>query len=705
MLLMLALLALAAVLLPLVLPIISPLYFSDWNRPIQGAEWRLQDGIQVRATPGLMRGDIVVLGVDDASFELKSAWPEDIEGSKTLQAIKRGWPFSRQVYADAVTRVLDAGARAVMLDFVFSGPLQADPEGDAALREVLKKRPQQVILASSFGQTENINGMTPVLQMPWDGLLPMAVNDALPPNIGFVNYWPNADQVTRSIRFNRSMRYEDANRPDLAHLDQMPSVVSAMMRLTGGGAFVPNDDHWHSVRFSVAGAYPAYSLHEIFVPDLWENNFGKGSFFKDKIVLIGPAAPHSQDFHTTPVGRMYGVQVHAQVMAAALNGQFLSHPPRVVYFVSVVLAALIAWMLVVLWKKTIAITLALIVFSGLGLVFCFALFEYKNIVADGVAPLLSFNLAGLLCLSYDFMLERRQRRQLASFLERYHSPDVVRLLMRNPEHLRSLQNGADRVVTVLFSDLRGFTSLSEKMTPKELVTQLNQYFNSMVAVVHNHDGGIDKFIGDAIMAVWGWVAPNPNAQTVQQNALDAVQATLRMRDALEELNRDWAERGSGELKIGVGVHQGDAVVGDLGSKKQSGFTVIGDSVNTGSRLEGTTKEYGVDNIISDVIWNQVKDKYVCRSADLTRVKGKLIPVPLYTVVHEIEKGVPPGMEAFEQGVTLYRKGEFEEAQAAFRHASAEGLDDHLTRLYLDRCHALIEHPPATWDGVFVMTKK
>lgn len=703
MLLMLALLALAVVLVPVVLPVLSPRLFGTWNLPIQKTEWRLQDGIHSDLPAEIIRGDIVVLGVDDATMDVKSAFPEDVEASKTLQAMRAGWPFSRSVYADSITRLLDAGARAVVLDFAFTGAHQVDPAGDQMLREVIARHPDKVILAANFAEIEGVNGMVPALQLPWEGLQP--VEQSLAPNVGFINYWGDEDGVVRWTRFNRSMRNEDALRPDLAHLDLMPSAVAATLKLTGHQNLIPNDDKRHWVRFTIAGAYPPYSLHEIFIADLWDSNFGSGAFFKDKIVLIGPAAPHMQDYHVTPVGRMLGVQVHAQVMAAVLNGQFLSSPPRFVYYLTIALGALLACALVVFWHRPIGITVAMIGISLAGLTVCFLLFEYRNMVVDGVAPLLSFNLAGAFCLTYDFMLERRQRLQLRGYLQRYFSPDVVDLMVRDPRHFRSLQAGANRIITVLFSDLRGFTSLSEKMTPQELVQQLNQYFNSMVAIVHENKGGIDKFIGDAIMAVWGWVGLETSEATIKQNAVDAVRAALRMREGLAALNHDWIARGLGELQIGVGVHQGEAVVGDLGSDKQSGFTVIGDSVNTGSRLEGTTKEYGVDNIISNVIWDQVKELFVCRIADLTRVKGKLIPVPLYTVVHEIDKGAPAGLESYEQGVIHYRKGEFEEALAAFLQASSAGLDDFLTRLYIDRSKHLIENPPAEWDGVYVMTKK
>ncbi len=685
-----------------VLTVLLPLALWEPLRPpLQLVEWKLQNFIHDRATPVPMRGDIVVLGIDDATLTTSSAFPEDLQASPTLQAMQKGWPFSRRVYADAITRLMDAGAKAVVLDLIFSGPV--DPEGDQALRQALEKYQGKVILGANFAEVQNLNGATPMLQTPWEGLVPAL--EPWPANIGFINYWPDLDGVVRSARFNRSMRNEDAGRSELAHLDQIPSLTNVTLRSAGLGQVVPGDDEKHWLRFSSAGAYPPYSFHEIFVPDLWRNNFHNGQHFKDKIVLIGAAAEHMQDFHVTPVGRLLGVQLHAQILGSLLEGQFLAHPSHEFLGGSLLLAVLAAWALVTFWRRPISTMILLLLLTAGGVGLCYATFELANVVVDGVAPLSAFLLTGLLCLSYDFMLERKQRPQLRSYLQRYFSPDVVSVMLRDPQHFKSLQSGACRTITVMFSDLRGFTSLSEQLTPTELVKQLNQYFNRMVGVIHGQVGGIDKFIGDAIMAVWGWVHSSPTKESVQQDALSAVASALLMRKELAELNREWTARGLTELKIGVGLHQGDAVVGDLGSDKQSGFTVIGDSVNTASRLEGTTKEYGVDNIISDVVWNQVKHRFLCRSVDLTRVKGKTIPVPLFTVLDELEHGSRAGLEPFERGISLYRAGKFTDAREAFEQAANAGLNDYLTQLYLERCQALIEHPPATWDGVFVMTKK
>lgn len=683
-----------------------PIILASWGRPLRHLEWRLQDLIHAQATPLAARRDIVVLGIDDASLELRSAFDEDVNASRPLQLIKQGWPFSREVYAEAISKLLNAGARVVMLDLMFTGPSNDHPEGDEALRKVIESHPGKVVLGANFSTTEGSNtaGLgTSMLQKPWTGIVPDTTPIAR--NIGFINYWPDDDQVVRWTRFHRSMQYEDANRPDLTHLDQMPSAVTATLSLAGHPEAIPKDDHLHWPRFTTPDAYRPLSLHEIFVPDVWTSNFHDGAAFKDKIVFIGPAAAHMHDSHVTPVGEILGVQVHAQVTAATLSGQLLKLLPWWTSVVLILIASALAWALVAYWRRPIETLLALIAGSISALVVCWWLFDQWNLVIDAVAPLGAFNLAGLLGLAYDFRLERKQRQQLRGYLQRYFSPDVVDLMLRDPEHFRTLQRGANRVITVLFSDLRGFTSMSELLSPDELVKQLNHYFNRMVQIIHGHSGGIDKFIGDAIMAVWGWVGSDTSDAAIRQTALHAVSTTLKMRAGLRDLNAEWQADGKPPLKIGVGIHQGPAIVGDLGSETQSGFTVIGDSVNTASRLEGTTKEYGVDNIISDTVCAHVRDQFICRSTDLVRVKGKSIPVPVFTVMDEIARMPVPGLDTYEQAMQLYREGAFTKALEAFRAAAAEGLDDELTDVFIKRCEALAAAPPETWDGVFIMTKK
>ena len=228
--------------------------------------------------------------------------------------------------------------------------------------------PGKVILGANFTTTEgsNASGLgSSIIQKPWEGLIADAA-----PNVGFINYWPDDDQVVRWVRYHRSMQYEDAHRPDLAHLDQMPSAIAVTLKASGHANAVPADDQLHWPRFGEPTAYRPLSLHEIFVPDIWSSNFHDGTAFKDKIILIGPAAAHMHDDHVTPVGDILGVQIHAQVAAATLNGQLLHLLPWWVVLVLIVIASLVAWALVAYWRRPIETLLALIGITMLGVVAC-----------------------------------------------------------------------------------------------------------------------------------------------------------------------------------------------------------------------------------------------------------------------------------------------------------------------------------------------
>lgn len=668
--------------------------------PLQRMEWQLQDFIHSHATPAPMRNDVMVLGVDDASLDVSSAFPDDLEASPTLRLMKQPYPWSRAVYADVAERILASGAKAVIIDIAFTGP-HADAEGDKRLASVLQAHPKQIFVGAGFAEAIDFHTYRwPALKLPWEGIVPVSPS----PQVGFYSYWPDEDQVVRSVLHHYS-KYERQNRPDLYHLDLTPSLVAAALKATGKGETVTMDVNKHWPRFASAVAYPPISIHEIFIPAIWEQNFDKGAVFKDRYVFVGPSAPHMQDFHATPIGSLLGVQLHAHVMGAALNDTWLHHAPTWISLVDILLAALSAWALVAFWKRPISTMFLLLAGSGLSLTARWWLFDQFNLVTDGVAPLLAFNLAGLVGVSYDFMLERRQKLQLRNTLARYFSPDLAEEILRDPERFYSMASGTSRTITVLFSDVRGFTSLSETLTPQQLVLQLNQYLERMVEVIFGHKGSIDKFIGDAIMAVWGRLGNTQSEASLNEEAVNSVTTALRMRTELVKLNQRWLTEGLSELQAGVGIHQGEAVVGNIGSTTRMEFTVIGDSVNTASRLEGTTKQYGVDLIISESVHARVKDRFICRSADLVKVKGKTIPVGLYTVIHETEYGTPAGLTDFERGMMLYREGKFTEALASFTTSQELGLNDALTRLYLERCTELEQHPPADWDGVFVMTKK
>ena len=269
--------------------------------------------------------------------------------------------------------------------------------------------------------------------------------------------------------------------------------------------------------------------------------------------------------------------------------------------------------------------------------------------------------------------------------------------------------GARKPVTVLFSDLIGFTTLSERADPEELVRQLNEYLSAMVAVVFENEGTLDKFIGDAIMAVWG----NVRSQGAAADAKAAARAALGMRRALKKLNDGWRAEGRMGLGMGVGINQGEAVVGNIGSyapNERLDPTVIGDSVNLASRLEGLTRIYGVDILVGPTEADFIREDFHLRSVARVQVKGKTFPVEVSTIIaakgDEVPGDLLKWLETYEEGIAKFRQREFTEAKILFSRFSEFYPDDHLARIYLESALRYEQEPPAEdWNAVEVFQKK
>jgi len=257
---------------------------------------------------------------------------------------------------------------------------------------------------------------------------------------------------------------------------------------------------------------------------------------------------------------------------------------------------------------------------------------------------------------------------------------------------------------VLFTDIRGFTTVSEKMDPNQLVSFLNEYLTEMTNIVFDHEGVLDKYMGDAIMAFWGAPKDQPN------HAELACRTGFHMMRRLHELQPVWVERGLPPLNIGVGVNTGPMTVGNVGSRMRFDYTVMGDAVNLGSRLEGVNKEYGTNIIISDSTLAEVRDKFAVRYLDLIAVKGKKEPTAIYELIAplDVPEALPPKefLDAWDAAVLLYKDQQFEVAEAAFRKVLELRPDDPPSLVYLERCQEMVASPPGVaWDGVYVFTHK
>ena len=297
--------------------------------------------------------------------------------------------------------------------------------------------------------------------------------------------------------------------------------------------------------------------------------------------------------------------------------------------------------------------------------------------------------------------EVKKRQFLQETLTRYVTRQVVDLILDHPEEI--ILDGEEREASVLFCDIRGFTTFSEKMTPKELVRMLREYFSLMVDAVFSQQGTVDKFIGDCIMAIFG--APTPQADHAER----AVRTALAMKGAVEVFNDRRRQEDLAPIQIGVGINTGNVVVGNIGSEQRLEYTAIGDAVNLASRLEGITKQYGAGIVISESSALQLSDDIALRELDEVRVKGKREPVKIYEVMG-IRGELPPELEearrVFRQGIQFYKERAWEQARQEFTRLLDRFPNDKTSRVYIERCRVYAESPPPeNWDGVFEMTTK
>jgi adenylate cyclase len=713
------------ILLPIILAaagVIAISYFFPWTRWFWERRERLamdETHLASRRTPP--REDVIVLGVDDKSLKLDGLWPEEIEASPALQAMQKQWTWPRRVWAHVLDRLFEAGAKQVFLDITFKGPSEI-AENDKILKEALHRHRGKVVLGIKVENSEDRGGPRTELMIPTPEI---TGGDISTDEFGLLNFWGDDDGKIRTATWQTTLSevandfaVEVAQRenpyatiepiaidnPD----DRILNSVSFRLALGINPKFQVPPASTSTIRFGPEEAYPAISIHELFLPGTWESNLANGAVFRDKTVLVGATATDLQDFQTTTIGVIPGVNVHAHALAALMAGAFINQAPPWYRWVAIGSAAFAAWLILSFVRMpVISVSLILALYFASQWLAKNA-FDWFDLEISSFPFSLALGACSVAGLTGTFVMQLRESRKLQRFLARYTSAEFAQEMMSDRASLYTTLGGVKRTVTIFFSDVRGFTSMSENMSPTEIVAQLNEYLSPMVERVITHKGIVDKFIGDAVMALWGSTRAQSTEATCKQDAIDAVNASLAMRSVLDVLNAGWGNRGMAELKVGMGIHQGEVVVGNIGSEspyEKMDLTVIGDGVNLASRLEGVTKEYGVDLIISDAVHRHVKDDFLCRSADLVAVKGKAKPVAVFTVLGPASESPPAGLEAFETGMRLYREGRFDAAQAAFLDCAEAGLDDTLTHVYLDRCQVLRDHPPEVWDGVFKMTRK
>jgi adenylate cyclase len=523
---------------------------------------------------------------------------------------------------------------------------------------------------------------------------------------GYFNAIPDIDGTIRwaplAIRFDKEL-YAPLSISIIKHFLGNPPLnlfvsEQGITRLRLGDKQIPVDAYgrfWINFR-GPARTFPHYSF-----VDVIEGRIPLETF-RDKIVLVGATAIGIYDMRVTPFASVYpGVEVHANIIDNILRGDFIWLSsgllgPAVLLMIA--LSTLLGWC-----QPRLRALPSFLLFLGLVLMAIwgsFYFFTASNIYLPLVYPLSCLITVYVGVGLKRFLAEETERKRIKTTFQSFVAPEVVNIMLRHPEKLRL--GGERKELTVIFTDIRGFTTISEDMQPEALVDMLHSYLTPMTEIVIQHKGTMDKYIGDAVMAVYGAPLDLPD------HADRACSTALEMIESLKKLCRAWQSKGWPELRIGVGINSGVMTVGNMGSERLFDYTVIGDHVNLAARLEGLNKYYGTMILASEFTAHDLQDSYILREVDRVKVKGKKAPVSIFEVRG---LGQPTEEEAlfldtFQAGLSAFRQRRWQEAEKIFFDCLELCPDDGPAQLLLERCHHfLLSPPPPDWDGTATMTEK
>jgi adenylate cyclase len=522
--------------------------------------------------------------------------------------------------------------------------------------------------------------------------------------VGFINAHPDADGIMRRARLLQS--YNGELYPSLSLASSMGFLLADNLTIFSDkisnsrylqgiqlfDQYIPIDSNG-DVLIPYIG--PAYTFPYVSVVDVL-NEQADTSLLEGKIILIGSTAASLSDFRATPTNSLYpGVEAHASVINGIISNSFSAQPEwsHGINFVLIISAGIFLSILLPLLSPAKQLLCVLLFLCGI-IGFDYWLWVSKNFMIDSIVPILNIILIGTFNMAFGFIINSRDRLQLKSMFGQYVPPELVEQMSKNPGEFA--MDGQRKEMSVLFSDIRSFTSISEGLTAANLKQWLNAYFTPITEIIFNNKGTIDKYVGDMVMAFWG--APLDD----DDHAYHSVIAAFTMLDKTESLKAQFLSEGKPAVDVGIGISSGEMNVGNMGSQYRRSYTVLGDTVNLGSRLESLTKFYGVKLIVSARTRELIGERLSFRHLDKVKVKGKEEPVDIYEPLESFD---PAELEQYHNSLKLYLDGDFAAAEIAFTELHKKDPSKIVYSLYQERCEELKQKPPAQWQGVFTHTTK
>ncbi len=637
----------------------------------------------------------IIVGVDDSSFTLAERAPAEA-AREPLASMAATWPWNRRVYAEVVRKLRASGARAIVFDFLFD----AENAGDAEFARVLAEPGAPVVLASLIQVGSSALGEDLARHQQPSAVL----FEATQGRTGYANVEPDFDGVLRSFA-SAKQQQEFMGRASIAGAPALPSLAQAAVQAVRPGAATAAPRAGYINFSGPPGTIPTLPIEDLFLPDRWNNAWlQSGRLFRDRIVWVGMLSEvQFKDVYVTPLGPMAGVEAQAQIAETLLGAgplqPFSVGVTRGCVWVLALAGVVVAWTSLRVSRQLGIVVAVALAWGALA----YALFVTAGRVLPFVAPVAAWLIAGGGGVGVRFIMEQRERRRLRGVLGRYVSEEVARIIVDQPDEFSRVMRGGRRPVTVLFADLRGFTSWVEKAEPEAFVAQLNEYFSAVVDCVLAQGGTLQKFIGDALLAVWG----DTRSAGAAIDTARAVDAALAMQAAVIRLNAGWAGRPDRTpMAIGIGLHHGVAMVGNVGHAQRMEFTVLGDVVNVAARLESANRQLDTTILVSEAIRDLTRDSHRCLPLGRYGLKGRREAVGLLTPLGPAEAPAPDWLVPAGAALAAWTAGDFAAAGAAYADLARPPLPlSEFFQHQADRARQLAAAPPPDWKGEYRFDSK